>query len=134
MHGVLRQELRRELPVGLVGWRGCSSIEPAFAAPADEPPAEDSPTLGKERNLYVGNLPWSHDDEALKELFDQWKPHRAEVVRYQDSGLSRGYGFVYFRSPELAESAREAMNGLVGRVAGRPGERGRRRSAGGAFT
>jgi RNA recognition motif-containing protein len=45
--------------------------------------------------IYVGNLPWSVDNEALETLFADIGPvDSAQVVTDRDSGRSRGFGFV----------------------------------------
>ncbi|NKB97073.1 MAG: RNA-binding protein [Pseudomonadales bacterium] len=45
--------------------------------------------------IYVGNLPWSVDNEALEALFANVGPvDSAQVVTDRDSGRSRGFGFV----------------------------------------
>ena len=44
--------------------------------------------------LYVGNLPWSVDDGALKELFASYGVEEATVIKDKYSGRSKGFGFV----------------------------------------
>jgi len=44
--------------------------------------------------LYVGNLPWSVDDNALKELFSSYNPEEAVLIKDKYSGRSKGFGFV----------------------------------------
>lgn len=63
------------------------------------------------KKLFVGNLPWSVDDQELEEMFSQYGTvHSARVILERDTGRSRGFGFV-----EMDESdADEAMNGLDG--------------------
>jgi len=65
-----------------------------------------------EVKLYVGNLPWDIDDDALNEMFTAHSPLGCNVVRKSEDGLSRGFGFVSFANQELADSAKEAVNGL----------------------
>jgi RNA recognition motif-containing protein len=63
--------------------------------------------------LYVGNLAYSTTDEGLESAFSQHgKVESASVVTDRDSGMSRGFGFVTMCSPEEAEVARTAMNGV----------------------
>jgi RNA recognition motif-containing protein len=61
------------------------------------------------KKLYVGNLPWSVDNEKLKELFSAYNPEAAEVISYKDTGKSKGYGFVTLPD-ENAEKAIQEMN------------------------
>jgi len=59
----------------------------------------------------VGSLPWSVDDQKLKETFE---PHgnvvSAKVVTDRSSGRSRGFGFVEMESAEDAQKAMSALN------------------------
>jgi RNA recognition motif-containing protein len=61
--------------------------------------------------LFVGSLPWSVDDQKLKETFE---PHgnvvSATVVTDRSSGRSRGFGFVEMESAEDAQKAISALN------------------------
>ncbi|KAL8245328.1 hypothetical protein R6Q59_011586 [Mikania micrantha] len=69
--------------------------------------------------IYAGNLSWIITSEKLKDAFaDQPGFLSAKVIYEKHSGRSRGYGFVTFSSPEAAESALNAMNGVE--VEGRP--------------
>ena len=61
--------------------------------------------------LFVGSLPWSVDDEALKKTFE---PHgtvvSAKVITDRNSGRSRGFGFVEMETADEAKSAIDALN------------------------
>ena len=61
--------------------------------------------------LFVGSLPWSVDDQKLKETFE---PHgsvvSAKVVTDRSSGRSRGFGFVEMENSEDAQKAMSALN------------------------
>lgn len=59
--------------------------------------------------LFVGNLPWSVDDNALYQMFEFYNPVSATVTMGFD-GRSRGYGLVEFASTEVAESAIQGLN------------------------
>lgn len=62
--------------------------------------------------LFVGNLAWSVDGQALRELFGQvGNVVDARVIKERDSGRSRGFGFVTFDSDEDAERAVGTLNG-----------------------
>ena len=61
--------------------------------------------------IYVGNLPWSIDDDALSELFEPYGDvSSANVVTDRDTGRSRGFGFVEM-DDDGANKAMEALNG-----------------------
>ena len=59
--------------------------------------------------VYVGNLPWSADDDALLSAFAIYNPISATVI-YGRDGRSRGYGIVDFGSTEEAGIAIDNMN------------------------
>lgn len=61
--------------------------------------------------LFVGSLPWSVDDEELKQTFEEHGTVvSAKVIKDRDSGRSRGFGFVEMESSEDAQNAMEALN------------------------
>ena len=63
------------------------------------------------KKIYVGNLPWSVDDDSLRELFaDVGTVHSATVVKDRDTGRSRGFGFVEMDDSD-ADQAISRLNG-----------------------
>ena len=47
------------------------------------------------KRIYVGNLPWSADENALRDLFGTVGPvHSAAVITDRETGRSRGFGFI----------------------------------------
>ncbi len=60
--------------------------------------------------LYVGNLPFSVDEEALKNLFSGYSPEEVTVISDRFSGRSKGFGFVTIADDEVAKKAIEEMN------------------------
>lgn len=61
--------------------------------------------------VYVGNLPWSVDDEKLKELFSSYGDiEEATIIKDKFSGRSKGFGFVTFSNDEAAQKAITEMN------------------------
>jgi RNA recognition motif-containing protein len=69
--------------------------------------------------LYVGNLPWSIDDNALKELFVSYGDvEEAVLIKDKFSGRSKGFGFVTFKDDAAAEKAIAEMHEKE--VEGRP--------------
>jgi len=61
--------------------------------------------------LYVGNLPWSIDDKALKELFSSYGDiEDAVLIKDKFSGRSKGFGFVTFSKEEDAKKAISEMH------------------------
>jgi len=62
--------------------------------------------------LYVGNLSYSMNDEALSTLFaDAGTVASARVIMDNQSGRSKGFGFVEMSSDEEANAAIEKFNG-----------------------
>jgi cold-inducible RNA-binding protein len=62
--------------------------------------------------LYVGNLPWSFNDDRLTTLFAaHGEVQRAKIVMDRDTGRSRGFGFVTMGDSASAEKAIQALNG-----------------------
>ncbi len=63
--------------------------------------------------IYVGNLPWSVQDQDLHSLFAEFGTvESAQVVQDRDSGRSRGFGFVEMATPD-ANQAIAKLNGFV---------------------
>ncbi len=62
--------------------------------------------------LYVGNLPYSVNDEELRQIFEaHGTVTDASCVMDRETGRARGFGFVEFADPGDAQKAIEAMNG-----------------------
>lgn len=69
-------------------------------------------------NIFVGNLSWGVDDQALQEAFESHgEVESAKVILDRETGRSRGFGFVEMPNQAEAETALEAMEGkdLMGR-------------------
>jgi len=63
--------------------------------------------------LYVGNLPYSADEEQLKTLFSEGGRQVAEVriITDRDTGRPRGFAFVEMANQADADAAVNALNG-----------------------
>lgn len=63
--------------------------------------------------LYVGNLPFSADENQIRELFSQNGRAVTEVklVTDRDTGRPRGFGFVEMGSTQDADGAIRDLNG-----------------------
>ena len=71
------------------------------------------------KKLYVGNLPFSLDDNGLAEIFAEvGTVTSARVVLDPNTGRKRGFGFVEMSSEEEAQSAVDQLNDRD--VGGRP--------------
>ena len=64
------------------------------------------------KKLYVGNLPYSIDDNQLQELVAPFGAiTSAKVISDKFSGRSKGFGFVEMANDEEAQKAIEGLNG-----------------------
>ena len=64
------------------------------------------------KKLYVGNLPYSVDDESLHSKFAQFgEVQSAKVITDRESGRSKGFGFVEMSDDSAADTAIEKLNG-----------------------
>lgn len=62
--------------------------------------------------LYVGNLPYTCDDQALQDAFSQFgEVVSARVITDRATGRSKGFGFVEMSEAGSATRAIEELNG-----------------------
>ena len=61
--------------------------------------------------LYIGNLPFSVDEEAFKNLFSGYNPEEVALIKDKFSGRSKGFGFVTISDDATAQKAISEMNG-----------------------
>jgi RNA recognition motif-containing protein len=63
-------------------------------------------------NIYVGNLPFSTDDDKLRELFAAYGAvASATVIADKFTSRSRGFGFVEMDSTDEGRAAISALDG-----------------------
>ncbi len=63
-------------------------------------------------NIFVGNLPFTSNDETLREAFSQYGAvDSAQVIMDRETGRSRGFGFVEMPNSAEAQEAIQGMNG-----------------------
>lgn len=64
------------------------------------------------KKLYVGNLTYEVTDEELKETFTQaGTVVSATIIKFRDSGRSKGFGFVEMEDEVGAQKAIDTLNG-----------------------
>lgn len=64
------------------------------------------------KKLYVGNLSYGVDKDALQQMFTaHGTVVSAQVITDRDSGRSKGFGFVEMGSEQEAQAAIAALNG-----------------------
>jgi cold-inducible RNA-binding protein len=63
--------------------------------------------------LYVGNLPFSMDEQQVRELFEQngRQVREVKLITDRETGRLRGFGFVEMGTQEDADAAVRALNG-----------------------
>lgn len=60
------------------------------------------------KRLYVGNLPFTASEEAIRDLFAQYgQVHSVQLISDRDTGRPRGFGFVEM---DNADQAIQALN------------------------
>lgn len=63
--------------------------------------------------LYVGNLPYGVNDDALYDMFEKSGVcvNHCRVITDRETKRSKGFGFVELKSPQEAEIAMKALDG-----------------------
>ncbi len=61
--------------------------------------------------IYVGNLPFSIDEEGLRNLFSNYELEEVNLIKDKFSGRSKGFGFVVISNDEDAKKAIGEFNG-----------------------
>ncbi|MBN2070271.1 MAG: RNA-binding protein [Candidatus Krumholzibacteriota bacterium] len=65
------------------------------------------------KNIYVGNLPFSTNDDDLDKIFAPFGAvSSARIIKDKFTDRSRGFGFVEMENDEEALKAIEAVNGM----------------------
>lgn len=65
------------------------------------------------KKLYVGNLPYSANDQSLIDAFGECgSVESAKVIMDRDSGRSKGFAFVEMSTSEEAAKAITRFNGV----------------------
>ncbi len=64
------------------------------------------------KRLYVGNLPYSANEESLRELFAQYgEVSGVDIATDRDTGQPRGFGFVEMATDAGAQAAIQNLDG-----------------------
>lgn len=72
----------------------------------------------QQNKLYVGNLPFSVNEEQLRGVFAQYGDiSELSLIMDRDTGRPKGFGFITFASQQAAEKALEQNGKDLG---GRP--------------
>ena len=64
------------------------------------------------KQIYAGNLSYQMTDEDLRKAFQEFgEVKSAKIIRYPDSGKSKGFGFVEMANDDDADKAIQNLNG-----------------------
>ena len=65
------------------------------------------------QRLYVGNLPFSADEQEIRDLFSQngRTVNEVRLITDRETGRARGFGFVEMGGDEEADGAIRDLNG-----------------------
>ena len=64
------------------------------------------------RKLYVGNIPFSADQQTLQDTFSQCGTvDSVNVITDRDTGQSKGFGFIEMSNDSEAQKAIQELNG-----------------------
>lgn len=62
----------------------------------------------KQNKLYVGNFPYTVDEDQLRELFSPYgEIEDLALIKDRDTGRPKGFGFITFAAQQSAEKALE---------------------------
>ncbi|CAD6203125.1 unnamed protein product [Miscanthus lutarioriparius] len=70
-------------------------------------------TKSNESNVYIKNIHDEVDDDALRARFAEFGNITSVKVMRDDKGISRGFGFVCYSTPEEAKSTVNSMRGVM---------------------
>ncbi len=63
------------------------------------------------KKIYVGNLPFSSNEETLKELFEGYGTvESCKIITDRDTGKSKGFAFVEMSTSDEAQEAISNLN------------------------
>ncbi|KAK4744589.1 hypothetical protein SAY87_010901 [Trapa incisa] len=80
---------------------------------SDKPKPKEPLYPETDYKLFVGNLSWSVTSESLAQAFQEYgNVVGARVLFDGETGRSRGYGFVSYRTKSEMETALEALDGV----------------------
>eukprot|EP01039_Chlorochromonas_danica_P003843 gene3843-4197_t len=78
----------------------------------------DDPNYDPETRIYLGNIHVGLDENALKQVLDQFGPTESIKIHRDNLGNSKGFAFVKYASAQSAQMAMKTLGGLE--LAGRP--------------
>ncbi|CAI8054684.1 MKI67 FHA domain-interacting nucleolar phosphoprotein-like [Geodia barretti] len=80
----------------------------------DEEAHEELPPPRERGVIYLGHIPYGFFEDEMRSYFSQFGTvTRLKLYRSRKTGRSRGYAFVEFAFPEVAQIAAESMNNYL---------------------
>lgn len=74
--------------------------------------------MAQQNKLYVGNLPYTADEDQLREMFSPYgEIEELALIMDRETGRPKGFAFITFKAQQAAETALEQNGKNVG---GRP--------------
>ena len=73
-------------------------------------------TNGKSKNnqytkIFIGNIPWVFIEQDLEEVFNKYgKIIQSKIIQDNNTGRSRGFGFITFENKDSANASLEMHN------------------------
>jgi len=69
----------------------------------------------QQNKLYVGNFPFSVNEDELREIFDDYgEIEELALINDRETGRSKGFAFITFTTQQAAEKALEVDGKEVG--------------------
>ncbi len=65
------------------------------------------------KKIYVGNMPYNATEDSVKKAFDAFGEVLSVRLITDESGRSKGFGFIEMASDQDAAKAIEALNGQL---------------------
>eukprot|EP01040_Poterioochromonas_malhamensis_P019295 gene19295-22760_t len=89
-----------------------SSLRPVSGSKADKKKGGKEKKTAESSIVYLGHIPRGFEEEEIEGFFSQFgEVKRIKVFRNVKTNNIRGYAFIEFQSPEVAEVAAEAIDG-----------------------
>lgn len=97
-----------------VGTQPAVTVRPTVAQKSSPSvaPSSLSAVDSKQNRLHISNIPFRYREPDLRKLLEKYGVLTDVEIIFNDRG-SKGFGFVTFANSADAESARQALNGIV---------------------
>ena len=73
--------------------------------------------MSENGKLFIGGISWDTNEDHLKEYFSSFgEVVEAVIMKDRTTGRARGFGFVVFADPAVAESVIKEKHNIDGRM------------------